>query len=104
MTADPPTHAPPWQVSTWVQALLSSHGRSLSGVQVPFAVAPTSVEHASHGPPLQAVSQQTLSAQKPVTHWFGALQSWPRGRFGVQFPSTLQYDVEGQFISLAHGD
>src|SRR5262245_14070337 len=72
-----PKHMPPWQVSVCVQALPSLQGMSLKPAQVPSEGAPAAIEHASQGPALHAVLQQTPSAQKPLWQSRPLLQGAP---------------------------
>jgi hypothetical protein len=75
----PPVQTPAWQISVSVQALPSSQGRPLSGLQIPSDAAPAATEQASQGPISQAVMQQTPSAQKPVWHSPGWTHEAPAG-------------------------
>ncbi len=73
----PPTHAPLWHVSVCVHALPSLQTGPVSSAQVPLTAAPATTEHASHGPALQAVLQQTPSAQLPLRQAEPAAQAAP---------------------------
>src|SRR5262249_50000042 len=61
-----PVHTPPLHASVFVHALPSLHALPVNSLHVPFVSAPAFTEHASHGPALHAVSQQTPSTQKPL--------------------------------------
>jgi hypothetical protein len=51
----------------------------VNSAQVPLTAAPAAMEHASHGPALQAVLQQTPSAQKPLWQSVATPHGLPRG-------------------------
>jgi hypothetical protein len=56
-------------------------------VHVPLAGAPAAIEQASHGPPLQAVLQQTPSAQNnPAEHCVEVVQGPPRPMGSLHAP------------------
>jgi hypothetical protein len=61
---------------------------SASGVQTPFAEAPSDCAHTSHAPP-QAALQQYPSTQKLLWHWFGAVHA-PSVIFGTHWLTALQ--------------
>jgi hypothetical protein len=58
-------------------------------VQVPSAVEPSAFVQASQAP-VQAVPQQTPSAQKPDVHWSFAVHAPARVLFATQAPLELQ--------------
>jgi len=67
-----------------VHALPSSHQESVNSVQIPSAKLPACFEHASHTPPLHALSQQTPSTQKPLKHSWSTSHAEPSLAFVVQ--------------------
>jgi hypothetical protein len=88
------SHAPPQSVPSVAQALRPPRGAPATGEQVPSC--PLSAQ-ASHWP-LQVVSQQTPSTQKPLAHWSVAEQSWPGLSLGTQTPPEHQ-SPETQSVS-----
>ena len=69
-----PVQVPLWQVSDWVQALLSLHALPLVfGEQMPTSPARLHAEHWS----VQAMLQQTPLTQLPDAHWLPDVQVLP---------------------------
>jgi hypothetical protein len=81
-----PSHDPLQLVPSPAQGARPPCGAPLTGVQVP-ALAGTS--QASHWP-LQSVSQQTPSTQKPLRHSVGPPHCAPGSLFGSQMPAEHQ--------------
>jgi hypothetical protein len=79
-----PSHIPPQVVPAPVHAAWPVRGAPLTAVQIPLlAVSP----HDSHCP-VQALLQQTPSAQYPLPHWVPAVQACPA--FALQPPVASQ--------------
>jgi hypothetical protein len=93
------------QAPVWPQ-LVASAAHSLSG-SVPFDTAaqcpsltPVLVRTQASQVPLQALLQQTPSAQKPLVHWVLSLQAPPRSFLAVQVcVPRSQYEPLAQFAS-----
>ncbi len=74
-----------WQTSPLVHALPSSQAEPEMGAHVPSVGAPVPTEHALHAP-LHGPSQQTVSAQKVLWHWFVPVHAWPFVFLGAHVP------------------
>jgi hypothetical protein len=81
-----PSQVPPQAEPSLAQAARPFAGAPVTGEHVPAFPGRL---HASHWPP-QAVSQQTPSAQLPLTHCPAAPQAWPADFFGSQTPALHQ--------------
>lgn len=79
ITGLPPVQTPAWQESVLVQLSPSLQAGPVNSLHVPLTAAPAVTEQASQEPPLQAVVQQTPSAQKPLWQSPGPMHAAPGG-------------------------
>jgi len=94
-----PSHVPsvPHEAACWsTQVPCGSVAPSATGAQVPSEVESAQLWQ----PPVQAVAQQTPSAQKLLPHSLAAAHGWPSA-FGPQLPFTQVWPAT-QSLLLVH--
>lgn len=99
-----PSHAPLRPQDAGDSGAHSAPGSvpTATGSQAPSAPAPFSAAvHATHVP-VQAVSQQTPSAQLPLWHSLAAPHASPSARFARQAPAAQKFPLK-QSVSAPHG-